>query len=74
MRLSDVKQSVGHLLSSLGENPLLTVVLIIAAGLAALLFGGLLLDAFIEKRRARQKAKAVERLHKHLASLPNSKS
>ncbi|MDB6023299.1 MAG: hypothetical protein JWQ04_3156 [Pedosphaera sp.] len=74
MRLSSVKQSIGQLEATLADNPVMTVVLIIAIGLAVLILGGVLLDTFLEKRRARQKAKAVERLHKHLASLPNTKS
>jgi predicted lysophospholipase L1 biosynthesis ABC-type transport system permease subunit len=74
MSIAEIKQGVAHLEATMGENMLITVVLIIAVGLALLLFGGLLLDAYIEKRRERQKAQAVERLHKHLQSLPSSKS
>jgi hypothetical protein len=48
--------------------------LIIAGFLAFLLLGGLALDTILERRRLRQKAQAVERLQKHLASLPSTKS
>jgi len=56
------------------ENPLAVWGLIIAGLLAFLLLGGLLLDTILEKRKLRQKAQAFERLQKHLASLPGSKS
>ena len=70
----DVKQSVGNLETTFQENPLVGILLVVGILLALLVFGGLLLDMFIEKRRARQKARAVERLHKYLEELPGSKS
>jgi hypothetical protein len=74
MNLGEIKQHVGAFERTLEENPLAVWGLIIAGLLAFLIFGGLLLDTILEKKRLRQKAQAVERLQKHLASLPSTKS
>jgi p-aminobenzoyl-glutamate transporter AbgT len=74
MNLGGIKQQVGAFERTMQENPLAVWGLIIAGLLAFLLLGGLLLDTILEKRKLRQKAQAFERLQKHLASLPGSKS
>jgi hypothetical protein len=74
MNLGTIQQSIRHFEMMLSDNPLAMWGLIIGGILAFLIFGGLLLDIALDKRRERQKIKAVERLHKHLQSLPGSKS
>jgi hypothetical protein len=74
MNLGQIQQHVGAFERTMGENPLAVWGLIIAGLLAFLLLGGLLIDTILEKRRLRQKAQAVERLQKYLASLPSTKS
>jgi hypothetical protein len=74
MKVSYIKQLAGHWEAVVGDNLMVALVLGFALLLAVLVFGGLLLDFIIQKRRDRAKAKAVERLHKHLQSLPSVKS
>lgn len=74
MTLIEIRQSVAHLENAIKENLLMSLVLAIATILVVLFFGGLMLEAFLEKRKERQKAEALERLHKHLNRLPSVKS
>lgn len=74
MNLMHVKQMVGNFLQSVSEDPLTMWALIIGGFLAILVFGGMLLHSYLDFKRERQKAKAVERLLKHLDSLPGQKS
>jgi hypothetical protein len=74
MKLSEIKQTVGHLQTSASENPLVAGAIVAAVLLIVVVLGGLLLDGFLEWKHQRQKAKAVERLQKHLQSLPSIKS
>ena len=74
MSLNNFKQSLSKFNTSWTDNPLAMWSLIIAGLLACLIFGGLLLDMYLERKRERQKVQAVERLHKYLQSFPTSKS
>jgi len=74
MKASDIQQMAGHWQVALGENLPVVLLLAFAVMLAGLVFGGLLLESLIQKKRDRAKAKAVERLQKHLESLPSIKS
>jgi DNA-binding transcriptional MerR regulator len=74
MSLTHIKQIVGNVQDSLTDNPMAMWGLICAGVLVILVFGGLLYNAYIDWRHERQKAQAVERLHKHLQSLPGQKS
>jgi len=74
MSLTHIKHAVADIQASLSDNPTAVWILAIAGVLAFLVFGGLLLNAYFDWRHERQKAQAVERLHKHLQSLPSQKS
>jgi hypothetical protein len=74
MNLAHIKQVMGNIEASMSDDPLAVWGLIIGGLLAGLVFGGLLLHAYLDKKRERQKAEAVERLLKHLKSLPGQKS
>ena len=74
MSLSEIKQHVGNLEQTMDDNPLAMWGLLLAGLLVLLVFGGLIFDALLQRKREREKIKAVERLHKHLQSLPSSKS
>jgi hypothetical protein len=74
MNLGDFRQTIGGLERKFTDEPMTMVGILVAALLVILIFGGLLLHAWLDRRRERQKAKAVERLLKHLESLPSSKS
>ncbi len=74
MNLAHVKQVVASIQASMADNALAMWGLIFGVLLAGLVFGGLVLHAYLDKKRERQKAKAVERLLKHLDSLPGQKS
>jgi hypothetical protein len=74
MNLAAIKQHVGNWERSISDNPGMMCCLIIAALLVAVILGGMLIDMLVHRKRERDKVKAVERLHKHLQSLPSSKS
>jgi hypothetical protein len=74
MKVSDIRQMAGHWQAVVGDNLMVALLLAFALLITVLIFGGLLLEFIIQKRRDRAKAKAVERLHKHLESLPGAKS
>jgi hypothetical protein len=74
MTLSEIKQEAGHFETAMADNVALTLIVGLAVVLAALFLGGLMLDAFLSWKKERDKVKAVERLRKHLDSLPGIKS
>jgi hypothetical protein len=74
MNLATIKHAVGSFQASFTDNPLAMWGGIFAVVLMLLIFGGLAFNAYIDWKRERQKAQAVERLHKHLQSLPVQKS
>jgi hypothetical protein len=74
MSISEIKQHVANLEQAMDDNPLAMWGLILASLLVLLVFGGLIFHALLDRKREREKIKAVERLHKHLQSLPSSKS
>ena len=74
MNLGRIHQGIANLEARFGDNSAAVWFCVIAGLLAFLVFGGLLFDYLLEKRHQRQKAKAVERLLKHISSLPGSKS
>jgi len=74
MSLEHIKHVVHNVQASLTDNPAAMWSLICAVVLMVIVFGGLLFNAYIDWRHERQKAQAVERLQKHLQSLPGQKS
>ena len=74
MNLAHIKQMAGNFQAMLTDNPMALWGLVCAGVLMFLIFGGLLFHAFLDWKHERQKAQAVERLQKHLASLPVQKS
>jgi uncharacterized membrane protein len=74
MSLEHIKHVVGNVQASLTDNPMALWGLVFAVVLMVIVFGGLLFSAYLDWRHERQKAQAVERLQKHLQSLPVQKS
>jgi hypothetical protein len=74
MHLSDIQYFVGQLERTVADNALVSIAIGVAFLLAGLIFGGLVFDGLLTRKRARDKARAAERLRKHLESLPSIKS